>query len=81
MFREISRRGGEGDDGLNHLHHMEYRFSKIASVITFEEDEFLSEKSREKVHYKICKMHYQKFVGCVFGNQVICIMALLAGEE
>jgi hypothetical protein len=50
LFREISRRGGEGDDGLYHLHHMEYRFSKIASVITFEDDEFLSEKSREKVH-------------------------------
>jgi hypothetical protein len=47
LFREISRRGGEGDDGLNHLHHMEYRFSKIASVITFEEDEFVRKKQGE----------------------------------
>jgi hypothetical protein len=46
LFREISRRGGEGDDCLYHLHHMEYRLSKIASVITFEDDELLSEKRR-----------------------------------
>ncbi len=52
MFREISRRGGEGDDGLYHLHHMEYRFSKIASVITFEDNEFLSEKGESHKYRK-----------------------------
>ncbi len=39
---------------------------------------FCQKKAGRRFMNKSCKMHYQKFAGCVFSNQVICIMELLA---
>ncbi len=39
---------------------------------------FCQKKAGRRFINKSCKMHYQKFAGFVFSNQVICIMELLA---